>query len=302
MDARPVGLRRVISFKPFCDEVFHLLDQSLLTLSIERHTGSRLHGTANPPSRRSSRHVGKLRATGTLPAAGILGLAQDDIAAIACVKHDDCASGHEYRHSTVSRPRAVCEAGGCVSMKPNATCKTDKDCGDHRNCRAGRCVFGGLGATCDVTSVHCMPGFACNATTGRCVRGVAGAVCRYEHNCGFGHSCFFGPDNCNDNNSFTVCIKHERRGECRLGLAGTPACLRDMHCAGPLRSFQRRDKNIRTKYSCARSADLPSALTPKTFGKCVADSNCKKSGGIIELGCIRGKCIPSYLGQYCSSK
>lgn len=237
----------------------------------------------------------------------LLGVAQYVIPPIPCVKHDDSASKRDYRPGTRLRPFALCETGICISMKPNASCENYGDCGENRSCRAGRCVFAGLGAACDVESSNCMPWFARDATSGLCVRGVWGVVCRIEDNCGFGHSCFFDMSYNGKSKTWRSgsCIELARRGVCRLGLEGSTECRRHMHCAGPLLCFHRRNKKIGGgdfgyQYICDRPVDLPSATLPKTFGKSVADFNCMNSFGFHGLVCVDGECLPRDLGQLCS--
>lgn len=154
-----------------------------------------------------------------------------------------------------------------------------------------------------------MPGFACDAASGRCTPGVSGVVCRYKHNCGFGHSCFFDMKyrgKCIDFHQGSHSFHdHARRGVCRLCLEGSSSCRRDMHCPGPLQCILNY-KGVE-KGSCECRADLPSHPQPKSFGKCETDFNCQKSTRLldseerIQLDCVRGVCLPRDLGKICAS-
>lgn len=208
---------------------------------------------------------------------------QASIAPIACRTHDDCRT---TRIDTSGRPLqqslALCERELCTPLT-KFTCKGANDCGYAWGCRAGKCVPGGLGATCRTDSANCMPGFSCDAATAKCVRGVAGVICRDAADCGFGHSCFF--------------TKKKSPGVCMLGRLGTTACRRDMNCAGPLQCFQVGDRPW--PHRCGRPIDVPTSPRPRTFGKCETDTECGIGFFSFDLVCIRGTCRTPNLGQSC---
>lgn len=210
--------------------------------------------------------------------------AQVTIAPTTCRTHEECQRRLQGPAS-LHMSRAMSELGLYVSVT-DFKCKITNDCGHGWGCRAGRCVPGGIGASCRTDSVNCLPGLSCDAATAKCVREVAGAVCRRSDDCGFGHSCFF---------------KNKAEGVCKLGLPGTTACRIDINCVGPLQCFQGGVYD--RAFHCGRPVDLPSAPRPRTFGTCETDYGCTKDVSIGQrLVCFRGTCRPPYLGLSCENQ
>lgn len=206
---------------------------------------------------------------------------------IACRTHADCRS---YRNPGVTGS-SRCEHGGVCVLPHTPACSKPNDCGFNQSCLNNRCVLGGLGAPCRTDSANCMPGFTCDASSEKCTKGVGGVVCQHHDDCGFGHSCF---------------LPKKGAGVCRLGVEGTLACRRDMHCAGPLRCYLRvitrgslRSASIVREYRCGRPVDLP-GKEPRTFGSCSTEADCGANPNQDQLACVRGKCVPQNLGQPCN--
>lgn len=228
---------------------------------------------------------------GILPA---LCAAQFPILPTACRAHEDCRRTRDDFYPGNGLPEhslALCERGLCTPLT-NFTCKGTNDCGLAWGCRVGRCVQGGLGAACRTDSENCLPGFSCDARTKKCVRGVTGVVCRFTSDCGFGHSCFYK--------------KNSTSGVCKPGLLGPTACVRDMHCPGPLQCFRAgpAGRYNSQSYRCGRPFDLPTTPRPRTFGTCETDAECRPGpiGFSLDLACIRGTCRSPRLGQPCKKR
>ncbi len=209
---------------------------------------------------------------------------------IRCKTHVDCTSSAEFFAAPFGKTFALCDKGYCVSLLANKKCNRVNDCGYHHSCMNGKCVLGGAGAKCMINSINCVPGYACDEKTRRCVKGVAGVTCRDKDECGFGNSCYQVLP--------LPRQRAQRQGTCRPGTLDTYACRRDSHCVGKLRCLSKtittRDR-LFTEYKCARLTNFRRSRFPFGFRRCATDNQCGPG-----LNCLRRRCQPIQLGQFCN--
>lgn len=217
---------------------------------------------------------------------------------VFCSSHIDCTSYDEMLSLPFRKTFALCDRGRCASLRTAQMCTKDSQCGFHHSCgRNGKCVYGGLGASCSINAIDCAPGFACDATTKKCVRGVTGVVCRSRDSCGFGNFCVFPPG--------LPPPGSRKSGVCKRGSLGTLGCRRDSHCVGNLRCLAKTiSKNINgsfdisTEYRCSRIVNFRRTRFPFGFRRCTTNAQCNKIS-TDRLTCERGYCQPLALGQTC---
>ena len=223
----------------------------------------------------------------------ILSLLLCSVAAVKvrCASHVDCTTTADWRAVPYGKTQALCEKGYCVSLLVNKKCTRADDCAFHQTCMNGKCVVGGEGDDCNIGSVNCAPGYACDAKTKKCVKGVNGVTCRDKQECGFGHSCY----------QVLPLPKQRalRKGTCKPGKLGSFACRRDSHCVGDLRCLQRFVNWIHItpyiEYKCSKVADFSKSRFPLGFKKCDLNNDCGP-----HLQCVNGRCQPTSLGQFCN--